>query len=424
MEVFFWFLIHVYFSYLIIFPGPTANECHTCGDHPDVECFECACCKCGLKKSPEKQIVCDECNKFYHFWCHPSPITELPSGDWYCFACKNLDSNLIRAKEQKFLNKRKRCANITNRSICSDDEPSWGRGISCVGRSRVCELVPKDHFGPIPDVPVGTWWRFRFQASEAGVHTPLVAGIHGKEKLGAFSIVFCCGYEEDVDLGDEIYYTGSGGRDSSEKKCRVGRKQVKDQEMKKCNKALAMSCYAKFSENGANAKSDWQKGKPVRVLRSGNARGCTKKSSYLPKIGVRYDGIYKVVRYWPEHNADSGLLIWRYLLRRDDENPSPWSRQGKKRVAKLGLKLINPPGYTDCLEPSKSTKRKRCASSRISSKRIKIEPYHLPDPLLNLISKDKANSSIWADILKSLPFGKEVCYSAVIYIYSRCKILH
>ncbi|XP_074594037.1 E3 ubiquitin-protein ligase UHRF1-like [Brevipalpus obovatus] len=394
---------------------PTASECNICGDHPDVECFECACCKCGLKKNPEKQIVCDECNKFYHFWCHPSPIIELPEEDWYCYRCKNLDSSLIKAKEEeKFSRKRKRCTISSSRSLCSNDMPSWGRGISCVGRSRVCELVPKDHFGPIPNIPVGTWWRFRFQASEAGVHTPLVAGIHGKEKLGAFSIVFCCGYEEDVDLGDEIYYTGSGGRDSSEKKCRVGGKQVKDQEMKKCNKALAVSCYAKFSENGANAKSDWHRGKPVRVLRSGNARGCTKKSPYLPKIGVRYDGIYKVVRYWPEHNSDSGLLIWRYLLRRDDETPSPWSRQGKKRIKKLGLQLVLPPGYNDCMfKPLKSNKRKLCFSNETHSKRIKMEPYRLSESLLNLIADDKVNSSTWADILKFLPYGKEVFQNRV-----------
>ena len=40
-------------------------------------------------------------------------------------------------------------------------------------------------------------------------------------------------------------------------------------------------------------------------------------SSYAPKEGCRYDGIYKVVKYWPEKSED-GYIVWKYLLRRDD----------------------------------------------------------------------------------------------------------
>lgn len=29
--------------------------------------------------------------------------------------------------------------------------------------------------------------------------------------------------------------------------------------------------------------------------------------------------------------------MWRYLLKRDDEEPAPWTRDGKERVKKLGL---------------------------------------------------------------------------------------
>jgi len=36
-----------------------------------------------------------------------------------------------------------------------------------------------------------------FQASEAGVHRPHVAGIHGREEEGAYSIVLSGGYEDD-----------------------------------------------------------------------------------------------------------------------------------------------------------------------------------------------------------------------------------
>lgn len=34
--------------------------------------------------------------------------------------------------------------------------------------------------------------------SEAGVHRPHVAGIHGREDCGSFSIVLSGGYEDDI----------------------------------------------------------------------------------------------------------------------------------------------------------------------------------------------------------------------------------
>ena len=36
------------------------------------------------------------------------------------------------------------------------------------------------------------------QVSEAGVHRPHVAGIHGREDEGAYSIVLSGGYEDDT----------------------------------------------------------------------------------------------------------------------------------------------------------------------------------------------------------------------------------
>lgn len=125
---------------------------------------------------------------------------------------------------------------------------------------------------------------------------------------------------------------------------------------------------------------DWRSGKPVRVVR--NMKG-GKHSKYAPAEGNRYDGIYKVscpccpqpcspwprppwprpcwprprsqpspapagapephgllqvVKYWPE-KGKSGFLVWRYLLRRDDDEPGPWTKEGKDRIKKLGLTM-------------------------------------------------------------------------------------
>lgn len=46
----------------------------------------------------------------------------------------------------------------------------------------------------------------------------------------------------------------------------------------------------------------------------------------------------QVQKYWPE-KGKSGFLVWRYLLKRDDDEPAPWTRDGKERVKKLGLTI-------------------------------------------------------------------------------------
>ena len=323
----------------------------------------------------------------------------MPEDDWYCHKCKNSDQKKVIEMQSKLLQKRKKSLNRVG-------VKEWGRGMACVGRTQICQTVPKDHFGPIPSIEVGMWWRFRFQASEVGLHTPLVAGIHGKENVGAYSVVFSCSYDEDIDLGDQFYYTASGGKDSANK-CRVGGPQTKDQELKRCNKALALNCFAQFNhQNGANAGLDWQKGRPVRVLRSGNARGASKKSLYLPKVGVRYDGIYKVVKYWPQI-GESGFLVWRYLLRRDDPTPAPWTKDGMNRIKRLGLTIIYPEGWNAETASKRSYKMDEKA---FKSKKLKVSSFSIPNLILKLIEKDSQNRMLWKMVLLNTKLGKSVFF--------------
>lgn len=35
--------------------------------------------------------------------------------------------------------------------------------MACVGRTKECTIVPSNHYGPIPGIPVGTMWKFRVQ---------------------------------------------------------------------------------------------------------------------------------------------------------------------------------------------------------------------------------------------------------------------
>lgn len=55
----------------------------------------------------------------------------------------------------------------------------WGGGASCAGLRRVNTVVSKHHVGSVPGVPVGTFWMGRINLSEARVHPPPVAGMHG-----------------------------------------------------------------------------------------------------------------------------------------------------------------------------------------------------------------------------------------------------
>ncbi|KYN40693.1 E3 ubiquitin-protein ligase UHRF1 [Trachymyrmex septentrionalis] len=293
--------------------------------------------------------------------------------------------------------------------ICSEKERKWGGGMACVGRQKVCGLVSSDYSGEIPGVDVGTTWMFRIQVSEAGVHRPPVAGIHGRESDCAYSIVLSGGYAEDYDNGDEFLYSGSGGRDLSGNK--RTNSQSKNQVLQRMNLALAKNCNASLNEKiGASAGNNWRNGKPVRVVRNYKLG---KFSKYAPKEGNRYDGLYKVVKYYPD--TSNGFLIWKYVLRRDDPTPAPWTKEGKKRIEFLGLKMLYPDGY---LKQENNTKKKISAKKRSingndeegsvpikKSKKSKLV-FDLEDKLKNLIENDKVNAKLWDECRATLINGK------------------
>src|SRR5579859_690 len=123
-------------------------------------------------------------------------------------------------------------------------------------------------FGDIPGYLPGTLFQSRQELAKAGIHRPLQAGISGSADEGADSIVLSGGYEDDLDLGDVIIYTGHGGRDQE-----TGQ-QIGDQLLTRGNLALAYSCIH---------------GLPVRIVRGANHR-----SPHAPSSGYRYDGLYQV----------------------------------------------------------------------------------------------------------------------------------
>jgi putative restriction endonuclease len=111
----------------------------------------------------------------------------------------------------------------------------------------------------------GDVFETRWDLHLSRIHPPPVAGISGSQKEGADSIVISGGYEDDVDEGSRIVYTGSGGNDPN-----TGA-QVADQKLTLKNKALAVSC---------------DRGLPVRVT-----RGWRGDPRFSPARGYRYDGL-------------------------------------------------------------------------------------------------------------------------------------
>ncbi|XP_015367414.1 PREDICTED: E3 ubiquitin-protein ligase UHRF1-like [Diuraphis noxia] len=408
-----------------------ALYCIKCKDNLNKSCKECGCRVCGGKENEDKQLMCDECNHPYHMECLKPPLKEMPPDDWYCPSCKNDENEIVKAGEKLKASKKK-----TPESM-STSKRDWGKGMACVGRTKKCNIVPSNHFGPIPGVEVGTTWLFRVQVSEAGIHRPPVGGIHGRDNQGAFSIVLSGGYEDDVDNGDEFLYTGSGGRDLSGNKRTA--LQSCDQELTRYNRALALNCNAKIdSEKGATA-ADWKKGKPVRVVRNYKLG---KHSKYAPELGNRYDGLYKVIKYYPETGI-SGFTVWRFVLKRDDPTPAPWTAQGKKRIAQLGLKIIYPENYIPSVTDTKSkllgSKKKRtlqdadiedneqCNDSKSNSsereitncpgKKSKIR-YELEKEAEALIKADIANKKYWDDCKELLEKGKKAFLDRVEEMFS------
>ena len=130
----------------------------------------------------------------------------------------------------------------------------------------------------------GALFMSRAELGSDGIHKPPQSGIWNAGSDYAVSIVLSGGYVDDYDNGDEILYTGQGGRDEK------GR-QVQDQELTRGNLGLFNSMKAI---------------KPVRVTRG-------YQTKLGPEKGYRYDGLYLVKRAFYEPSID-GPFIWRFEL--------------------------------------------------------------------------------------------------------------
>ena len=147
-------------------------------------------------------------------------------------------------------------------------------------------------FGEILDIKEGQKFNNRKDLVEAGLHRSIQHGIDGNGIEGVAAIVVSGGYEDDLDWGDEIIYTGHGGNDPATKK------QIANQSWDSHgNKGLLVSK---------------NRGLPVRVI-----RGTSKDSMFSPKSGYIYGGLYRVVDAW-DKVGKSRFTVCLFKLKKID----------------------------------------------------------------------------------------------------------
>jgi hypothetical protein len=148
------------------------------------------------------------------------------------------------------------------------------------------------------NLEVGQWWPMQILALFHGAHGARMGGIAGNSETGAYSVVTVGGpYEElDQDRGNVLYYSGSSSHFNTDPK------------------------QPSPSSNATNAlKASMRMQKPVRVLRAAGGGGSKSRSSWRPTVGIRYDGLYRVVAMQLKINTSGGLYEQFKLERLGDQ---------------------------------------------------------------------------------------------------------
>uniref|UniRef100_A0A915JI90 Histone acetyltransferase n=1 Tax=Romanomermis culicivorax TaxID=13658 RepID=A0A915JI90_ROMCU len=93
----------------------------------DWQCSDCKlCCLCSSAENPESLLLCDECDRGYHTYCHKPPVNEKPVGKWSCKDCSSLQTKpKISPKSEIEVTKRSILIQNTVESVgCSSGENS------------------------------------------------------------------------------------------------------------------------------------------------------------------------------------------------------------------------------------------------------------------------------------------------------------
>ncbi|KAK1833977.1 PUA-like domain-containing protein [Podospora conica] len=181
------------------------------------------------------------------------------------------------------------------------NDPIWGlhgmmHGLMLAGKVRksyrfdpryISEKRDAKVFGNNRHTP-GDWWPLVHVALFHGAHGEKMKGISGDPDLGAYSIMIKTKgqYETlDSDEGETVFYSGD----------RPGNKNNRDE-------------ILEVSRRTKSLQTSRRTGKPVRVLRgSGNGK-------YAPVVGIRYDGLYRVVEEYEKERPGRGGKFLQFKL--------------------------------------------------------------------------------------------------------------
>lgn len=137
----------------------------------------------------------------------------------------------------------------------------------------------------------GDWWPLLRVAIFHGAHGHVMAGIYGSSSEGTYSVIVSgksATYGDlDNDEGNVLYYSADRSHDNSDP-MRVNVVTASTQSLQK-------SIVTR---------------RPVRVLRNAGP-----KKDWAPVVGIRYDGLYRVVKHQNAKNKNGGLYDRFKLVR-------------------------------------------------------------------------------------------------------------
>ncbi|XP_065337009.1 E3 ubiquitin-protein ligase UHRF1-like [Cloeon dipterum] len=353
------------------------KPCDRCFEDPSVKCRACCCVVCGEKSGEKALITCGDCINSCHVACADSASKNLDTDKkWLCTGCCFVEEEMQAMFGSKDGSKAK-------------EEPKTPK--TAVPPVSAAVVVPENHFGKIPGVPSGRLWASRKDVCFWGVHRSLEASMCGAINVGVQSLCLSDSLEGDYDNGHWLEV--SGGRDSKTRPRRLAGLDL----------ALAQSCYAGLNAKEGAVSVDWMKGLPIRLVR-GHRFG--QVSRFAPPEGYRYEGIFKVKRYFKEG------AVWRFELRRDDNEPPPWSLSG------VNFMISRSVGFLEGIIDERPLKRKLPVEGvTLKKKRV---AYVLPPTVNALIKEDLANGSNWEDLRAHLQFGYPDFIAALVKKFACC----
>lgn len=173
----------------------------------------------------------------------------------------------------------------------------------------------RKRIGAVPGVEIGDIFFFRFELCMVGIHAQSMGGIDSmvvkddlEEVPVAVSIVSSEGYDDDVEDGDVLIYSGQSGNFGKKDK------QGSDQKLQRGNLALDRSS---------------KRGNDVRVI-----RGFKDTVNPMSKVYV-YDGLYRIQDSWTE--SKSGCNIFKYKFVRMPGQPAAVANWKSVQKWKEGL---------------------------------------------------------------------------------------